>query len=83
MRTNRIAFLVFVCASVATPQNPPPAPVYQVTVVQNTIKAISYGRSGPTRIGFRGTVLLPDARGEAKVEGKQGRTEIEARFTGL
>jgi len=64
-------------------QSLPEAPVYRVTVVQSTIKAVNYGRSGPTQIGFRGTVLLPDARGEAKVEAKQGRTEIEAKFSGL
>jgi outer membrane protein OmpA-like peptidoglycan-associated protein len=60
------------------------APIYRVTVVERTMKAINYAyRSGPTTIDFRGTVLLPKAKGEAIVESKQGRTEIEARFDNL
>src|SRR5205814_1198143 len=35
-------------------------PIYRVTVVAHTSKAINYNhRSGSTRIGFRGTVLMP------------------------
>jgi outer membrane protein OmpA-like peptidoglycan-associated protein len=60
------------------------APIYRVTVVQRTTKAVNYQyRSGPTRIDFRGTVLLPHAKGEATVESRQGRTEIEAKLDGL
>ncbi len=59
-------------------------PIYRVTVTARTAKAISYRhRSGATRIDFRGTDLLPIARGEARVESKQGHIEIEAEFTGL
>lgn len=60
------------------------APIYRVTVTQRTTKAINYQyRSGPTRIDFRGTVLMPQARGEATVESKRGRTEVDARFEHL
>ena len=59
-------------------------PLYRVTVTARTMKAISYRhRSGATKIDFKGTALLPAARGEAKVESKQGRIEIEAEFEGL
>jgi len=59
-------------------------PIYRVTVTARTAKAISYQhRSGATKIDFRGTELLPGARGEAKVESKQGRIEIEVEFDGL
>jgi hypothetical protein len=34
-------------------------------------------------VDFRGTPLLPDARGEAKVESKQGYIEIEVEFDDL
>jgi outer membrane protein OmpA-like peptidoglycan-associated protein len=34
-------------------------------------------------IDFRGTVLLPKVKGEAIVESKQGRTEIDAKFENL
>ncbi|MEX2260362.1 MAG: OmpA family protein [Bryobacteraceae bacterium] len=56
-------------------------PIYRVTVTSRTAKAINYQhRSGATKIDFRGTELLPKARGEAKVEGKQGYIEIEVEF---
>src|SRR5208337_4670462 len=54
-------------------------PIYRITVVARTTKAINYNhRSGPTKIGFRGTALMPEARGEAKVESKQGVIKIDA-----
>jgi outer membrane protein OmpA-like peptidoglycan-associated protein len=59
-------------------------PIYRVTVTERTAKAINYQhRSGATKIDFRGTDLLPNARGEAKVESKQGYIEIEVEFDGL
>ncbi|MBZ5611282.1 MAG: OmpA family protein [Acidobacteriia bacterium] len=52
--------------------------------MQRTAKAINYQyRSGPTKIDFRGTVLLPHAKGDATVEARRGRTEIGARLEGL
>src|SRR5580658_4527392 len=60
------------------------APIFQVTVVERTTKAINYQyRSGPTMIDFRGTVLLPKAKGEAVVESKQGHSEVDVRFDNL
>ena len=60
------------------------APIYRVTVTTRTAKAVNYQhRSGATKIDFRGTELLPNARGEAKVESKQGYIEIEVEFGGL
>ncbi len=54
-------------------------PIYRVTVVARTTKAINYNhRSGSTHIGFRGTALMPQANGEAKVESKQGVIKIDA-----
>ncbi|HEY1342264.1 MAG TPA: OmpA family protein [Bryobacteraceae bacterium] len=53
-------------------------PVFRVTVVSRTTKAINYHhRNGSTRIDFRGTELMPTARGEAKVESQMGSTKIE------
>jgi outer membrane protein OmpA-like peptidoglycan-associated protein len=50
-------------------------------VVERTVKAVDYQyRRGPTPIDFRGTVLLPKAKGDAMVESKSGRTEIDVRF---
>jgi outer membrane protein OmpA-like peptidoglycan-associated protein len=59
-------------------------PVYTVTVVARTIKAVNYHhRSGSTKIDFRGTALQPEARGEAKVESKQGVIKIDAEMERL
>jgi outer membrane protein OmpA-like peptidoglycan-associated protein len=59
-------------------------PIYRVTVTARTAKAINYQqRSGATKIDFRGTELLSKARGEAKVESKQGYIEIEVEFDDL
>ena len=60
------------------------SPVYRLTFTERTVKAINYQhRSGATRIDFRGTELLPNGGGQARVEGKQGYIRIEAEFDGL
>jgi outer membrane protein OmpA-like peptidoglycan-associated protein len=60
------------------------APIYRITVVGRTTRAINYShRGGATKIDFAGTTLLPGAHGEAKVESKQGYIEIEVEFRGL
>jgi outer membrane protein OmpA-like peptidoglycan-associated protein len=56
-------------------------PIYRVTVVERSVKAINYQyRSEPTMVDFRGTVLMPKAKVEALVQSKQGRTEIDVSF---
>lgn len=57
-------------------------PVYRVTVVGKTIDAVNYHvRGGETNIRFAGTPLLPDARGQAKVQVMRGATRIQAQFS--
>jgi outer membrane protein OmpA-like peptidoglycan-associated protein len=59
-------------------------PIFRVTVVARTTKAINYRhRSGSTKIDFRGTPLMPEAKGEADVNSKQGRIEINTRMEHL
>jgi outer membrane protein OmpA-like peptidoglycan-associated protein len=59
-------------------------PIYRVSVTSRTIKAVSYQhRSGATKVDFRGTDLLPAARGVASVNSKQGRIDVDADFEGL
>ena len=56
-------------------------PIYRVTVVARTTKAINYHhRSGSTNIDFRGTALMIEARGQARVESKQGVIKIDAQM---
>ena len=58
-----------------------PMPIFRVTVVSRTTKAINYHhRTGSTRIDFRGTELMPAARGEAQVQSQMGSTKIETRL---
>src|SRR5262249_31906312 len=53
-------------------------PLYKIEVVARDIPAVNYfHRSKETRIGFRGTELLPDAHGWAEVRAEGGRTKIE------
>jgi len=78
----------------AQEQNPTAAPgpivekdgiyLYRVKVVQRDLDAVNYlHRSGSTTIGFEGTDLLPNSRGEAKVTSERGGITIDARFEGL
>lgn len=58
--------------------------IYRVKVVQRDLDAVGYlHRSGSTRIAFRGTPLLPLAKGEAKVTSERGGIVIDAKFEGL
>lgn len=58
-----------------------PTPIFRVTVVSRTTKAINYHhRTGTTHIDFRGTALMPSARGEASVDSRLGSTKIETRL---
>jgi outer membrane protein OmpA-like peptidoglycan-associated protein len=58
--------------------------VFKVNVVERSAKAVNYRhRGGATKINFAGTELMPKARGEAKVESKQGYIEIEVEFDNL
>jgi outer membrane protein OmpA-like peptidoglycan-associated protein len=55
-----------------------PMPIFRVTVVSRTTKAINYHhRTGSTHIDFRGTQLMPPARGEARVDSQMGSTKVE------
>jgi outer membrane protein OmpA-like peptidoglycan-associated protein len=59
-------------------------PLYRVTVIERTVDAVNYQyHAGPTKIDFRGTVLSPAAKGDATIDSKEGRTEIDAKFEGL
>ncbi len=86
-----LATVLFLCGtaqihaqSVTVPQPQDQVPIYRVTVIGRSITAVNFGnRNIPTKIGFKGTVLQPDARGEANVENKRGATKIEAKFEKL
>src|SRR5256885_42052 len=59
-------------------------PVFRVKVLSRTTKAVNYRHhSGATSLDFRGTDLMPEASGHAKVESRTGRIEINADFEHL
>jgi outer membrane protein OmpA-like peptidoglycan-associated protein len=68
----------------APAQSGDPVPTYRVSVVSRTAQAVNYRhRSGGTKIDFQGTDLMPSARGEASVNSKRGRLEVEVEFSDL
>jgi outer membrane protein OmpA-like peptidoglycan-associated protein len=66
----------------AAPDNP--TPTFRFNVVSRTTPAVNYGhRGGSTKIDFKGTELMPGARGEAEVQGKRGDTKVVLELEGL
>ena len=61
----------------------PAAAATPAKTVSRTTKAVNYRRAGTAKIDFQGTELMSGASGEAKVQNKGSRTEIEAKFMGL
>jgi outer membrane protein OmpA-like peptidoglycan-associated protein len=60
-----------------TQENDLPVTVFRVNVTERTTKAVNYrNRGGSTEVSFRGTDLMPDVEGHAKVESKDGRIAI-------
>jgi len=80
--------LISLCAA-AQQENTPvepmdQIPVFRVNVVSRTTKAVNYRhRGGSTTVDFKGTSLMPEATGRAKVDSKAGRLEINAEFSRL
>jgi outer membrane protein OmpA-like peptidoglycan-associated protein len=77
------AFLTF--SATASAQSPGPAPAANPSAtVSRTTVAVNYRRAGSsTHISFQGTELMQNASGDAKVDSKSTRMDIEAKFTNL
>ncbi|OGS46597.1 MAG: hypothetical protein A2539_08790 [Elusimicrobia bacterium RIFOXYD2_FULL_34_15] len=83
---KKLIVVLFICTAFLMEQSltNAAAPLYQVTVVQNAAKAINYRNlKGSVEIDFKGTVLLPDAKGVGKIKNKAGMTVIKAEFENL
>jgi outer membrane protein OmpA-like peptidoglycan-associated protein len=72
----------------AQPQTNQPAgqgdqkPIFRVQVYARTTKAVNYRhRGGSTTVDFRGTDIMPEVAGHAKVDGKAGRLAISVELT--
>ena len=90
-----IGFLLLI-AGVALAQAPSPVqqgvsssatgsePIFRVDVTSRTVTAVNYHhRQGSTKIDFRGTALMPAARGTADVMPNTGATRINLHFDRL
>src|ERR1700687_4566280 len=83
-----VAVLTPAARSGGVPQASPAAAVradkasmYQMVLVDRSVKAVKYAhRSGSTKINFKGSDLMPTAMGEAKVDGHRGAIEVKVEF---
>lgn len=74
---KHLALLAILYSLAAQSQTAAPA----VNNVSRSTKAVNYRHTGSaTRIDFHGTELMQQASGEAKVESKNTRVEIDAKF---
>ncbi len=87
---NKHLGLVLLFCSAAMAQSPAATPSTvaapasaPANSVSRTTKAVNYPRKGNLKIAFQGTELMSGASGEAKVESKNGRVEIEAHLEGI
>ena len=80
-----IGLLGFVSSSVMGQQaETQSTAVIKIPAVERTVQTVSYrAKSGETKIDFKGTPYLPEAKGEAKVGTKEGNLSIEAEFEKL
>lgn len=65
-----------------SPERAQQAPVISINITR-TIQAVNYRTKGSTRINFRGTALLPQGTGEARIGNKSGEISIDAKFENL
>ena len=81
---------LLVAACVVAQETPPKVepmdetPVFRVRVVGRSTKAVNYRhRGGSTTVDLKGTSLMPEATGRAKVNGKEGRLEVDVEVSKL
>lgn len=59
-------------------------PTFRVNVVGRTTQAVNWhNRSGWTKVDFKGTDLMPGAKGQARVRSQAGRIEVETQVKDL
>jgi outer membrane protein OmpA-like peptidoglycan-associated protein len=59
-------------------------PIFRVDVTSRTIRAVNYHhRQATTKIDFRGTALMPEARGDAEVTANNGASRVNLHFNRL
>jgi outer membrane protein OmpA-like peptidoglycan-associated protein len=82
--TPAVAGSLYRHVSFSPQAQPVTVPLYRVTVVQGSAKAINYRNlKHATEIDLLGTVLVSNASGEAKVKNEDGAVQITAKFKNL
>ena len=51
--------------------------------ISRSIETVNYAAKGSTHVDFRGTALMPQAKGEAKIDSQAAAVKIEANFEKL
>jgi outer membrane protein OmpA-like peptidoglycan-associated protein len=75
-----LALGVTACAASAQAQQDVP----EANLVMKSVKAVGYRVGGwSTKVDLKGTELMSQAAGEAKVEARQGKTNVEVSIKGL
>lgn len=90
-RHSVLICMILVAAGLAAQETPPPntepmdeTPVFRVHVVGRSTKAVNYRhRGGSTTVDLKGTSLMPEATGRAKVNGKEGRLDVSVEVSKL
>ena len=82
-----VVFLVLTTLALSTvlqAQQNNPSDAQEPTGVTKSTLAFAYRvGGGSTKIDFKGTGLMPEAEGEAKIEAKKGYSQIDAKFENL
>jgi outer membrane protein OmpA-like peptidoglycan-associated protein len=84
-----VCVTMLVTFAIAQQENPPvepmdQTPVFRVNVVSRTTKAVNYRhRGGSTTVDIKGTSLVPELTGKAKVDSKAGRLQINVELSKL
>lgn len=69
--------IVFSLALLAAMGAPAQQPVYRVSKVERTIKAVTFTRGQASSLDLRGTDLAPGARGTARIDARTGSIGID------
>ena len=84
MKKSLAVLGVLFCFSLFAAGQSQPTNSSQAASVSRSTKAVNYRlRGNDVKIEFRGTDLMPNAIGEAKVAGKKSNVEIDAHFENL
>src|SRR5437867_11260766 len=86
MRTRIVSWLLLLicfCAPAVCAQSDQSASNSGVNMIARTTMAVNYRRGETTHLDFKGTDLMPELTGEAKVIGKSGLTDIHVNVENL